>query len=826
MKVVATVLSALCLPVVLFAKLTPDQVKQLPPPATHKINFKNEVKPIFEASCVRCHGRGRTKGGLQLDTRETLMAGGDSGPAIVPGKSEESYLIALVAGVDPDSVMPKKGTKLTTAQVGVMRAWIDQGVHWDADITFGKIPPKNLTPRTPEVPAGKAANPIDRFMSPYFTAHKVKPAKPVADRLFARRVWLDTIGLLPPTKEIEAFVADKRDDKREQLVKRLLGEEDQYAQHWLTFWNDLLRNDYKGTGYIDGGRKQITQWLYSALLTNKPFDQFVSELIHPNAESEGFAKGIVWRGAVNASQIPQMQTAQNISQVFMGINLKCASCHDSFINDWQLSDSYGLANIYSDEALEIAQCDKLTGRKAETKFLFPELGKIPASTNRDVRLAALAQIVTSKQDGRLTRTFVNRLWQKFMGRGFIEPADDMDQVAWNQDLLDWLSEDFVASGYDVKHTIALILTSQTYQMPAVNYGETTKEYVFSGPSVRRMSAEEFRDALTSLTGVGYPMPVAEVDASDATKKKFNVPNSLKWIWNRKDADKAAPAEYVYFRKTFMLKSTKGLDALALVTCDNSFTLFVNGKKVGTGNEFKEAYRYNLAPFLHAGENTIAVEAVNHLPDNSPPKRDQATGPDNPAGFMFYGRVRSADKAKQPSLDIVTDKTWIQTNKQQKGWEKPQFAAASWQSAIELGDSNMLPWRVGKGYLSGKLASAYDGNVRASLVSADPLMVALGRPNREQVVTVRSSEATTLQALELTNGETLSQILKRGAAEMASKTNNSRELIASVYEQALGRKPLRAEVALAEETVGPKPTKEGVEDLLWAMVMLPEFQLIY
>ncbi|MGZ4962118.1 MAG: DUF1553 domain-containing protein, partial [Limisphaerales bacterium] len=155
-----------------------------------------------------------------------------------------------------------------------------------------------------------------------------------------------------------------------------------------------------------------------------------------------------------------------------------------------------------------------------------------------------------------------------------------------------------------------------------------------------------------------------------------------------------------------------------------------------------------------------------------------------------------------------------------------FAAASWQSAIELGDSNMLPWRVGKGYLSGKLASAYDGNVRASLVSADPLMVALGRPNREQVVTVRSSEATTLQALELTNGETLSQILKRGAAEMASKTNNSRELIASVYEQALGRKPLRAEVALAEETVGPKPTKEGVEDLLWAMVMLPEFQLIY
>jgi len=823
MKVVATVLSAMLLPVAVLATLTPDQIKQLPAPATHKIDFKNEIKPIFESSCTRCHGRGRAKGGLQLDTRETLLKGGDSGPAIVPGKSQESYLIALVAGVDPDSVMPKKGTKLTAAQVGVLRAWVDQGAAWDADITFGKIPAKNLTPHAPEIPVGKASNPIDRFMSPYYKAHDVKPGKPVNDRVYARRVYLDTIGLLPSPKELEAFVADKHADKRAQLVKRLLGDDEQYAQNWLTFWNDLLRNDYKGTGYIDGGRKQITKWLYGALLTNKPFDQFVGELIHPDGDSEGFTKGIVWRGAVNASQIPQMQAAQNISQVFMGINMKCASCHDSFINDWQLADAYGLANIYSDEALEIAQCDKPTGKKAATKFLFPELGAVPSTTNREVRLAALAQIVTSKQDGRLTRTFVNRLWQKFIGRGLIEPVDDMDQIAWNQDLLDWLAEDLVANHYDVKHTIGLILTSAAYQLPAQDYGEAAKEYVFRGPSVRRMSAEEFRDALTSLTGVGYPTAATDVAPSESAMRKFNVPNSLKWVWDRKDAAKAAPAEYVYFRKSFNLKSTKDLDALALVMCDNSFTLYLNGKKVGMGSEFKEAYRYNLAPFLRVGENVIAAEAANHLPDNSLPKRDQAAvGSDNPAGFLFYARIRSAGKA----LDIVTDKSWVQTNAQQSGWEQSRFDATSWQPSVELGDVNMQPWRVGKGYLISKLASAYDGKVRASLVAADPLMVALGRPNREQVVTVRASEATTLQALELTNGETLSQILKRGAAEMAGKTNNSRDLIASVYEQGLGRKPVRAELQLAEGTVGKKPSREGVEDLLWAMVMLPEFQLIY
>src|ERR1041384_6560179 len=126
----------------------------------------------------------------------------------------------------------------------------------------------------------------------------------------------------------------------------------------------MLRNDYRGTGYIDGGRKQISSWLFSALAKNLPYDQFVSQLVNPTAENEGLVGGIVWRGVVNASQTPQMQTAQNISQVFMGVNLKCASCHDSFINDWTLADAYGLASIYSDTPLEMVLCDKPTGQKA------------------------------------------------------------------------------------------------------------------------------------------------------------------------------------------------------------------------------------------------------------------------------------------------------------------------------------------------------------------------------------------------------------------------------------------------------------------------------
>src|SRR2546429_5192038 len=111
--------------------MTAEQVAQLPLPAKRSIDFTKEIKPLFEASCIKCHGRGKDKGGLRIDTRETLLKGGDSGPVVVPGKSAGSLLIALVQGFDPDSIMPKKGSRLTAEQIGLLRAWIDQGAAWD-----------------------------------------------------------------------------------------------------------------------------------------------------------------------------------------------------------------------------------------------------------------------------------------------------------------------------------------------------------------------------------------------------------------------------------------------------------------------------------------------------------------------------------------------------------------------------------------------------------------------------------------------------------------------------------------------------------------------
>ena len=628
----------------------------LPPPAARAIDFVRDVQPLLLQRCARCHARGRDRGNFSFETRELLLKGGDGGPAVVPGDSANSLLIWLVAGLEPDMVMPQKGSRLTAEQIAILRAWIDQGVPWADGVSFAKAPPRNLRPRRPALPPAAtggqpaaavadradAANPIDRLLQRYLAEHGAADATLVDDRRFARRVFLDTIGVLPTPAELRSFLGDRRPDRRDRLVDRLLADDRRYAGHWLTFWNDLLRNDYRGTGYIDGGRKQISAWLYAALANNLPYDRFVASLVDPTPATEGFTRGIVWRGVVNASQTPEMQAAQNISQVFMGVNLKCASCHDSFINDWQLADAYGLASVYAEGPLEMVECDRPTGKTAAVKFLYPDLGAIDAAAPRAERVRQLAGLLTSTENGRLPRTIVNRLWARMMGRGLVEPVDDMEQPAWHPDLLDWLAEDLVAHGYDLKRTLRVILTSRAYQREAVDLSESAGAYVFRGPAIRRLTAEQFVDAISAVTGVWQPK--------------------------------------------------------------------------GDG-----AFDFSLVP-SHAAQR--------------PARR------------------------------------------------------------------------------------------RAAFVASTPLMTALGRPNREQVVTERAWAATTLQALELANGESLAATLRTGAAHLVKTPRTSRALATLLFRRAFARLPTDAERGIAVEMLGPTPSAGGVEDLLWMIVMQPEFQLVH
>jgi hypothetical protein len=609
-----------------------------------KVDFAHDVLPLLKARCAECHTNGKYKGSFSLDTRAEVL----KKKAVVPGKSADSEIIKRVTSTDKDVRMPSKGEPLSAKEVALLRAWIDEGFTWEDGFSFkvaDYVPP--LKPRRPTLPPAHDGrdHPIDRIIDAYFAKQKVSPPAPLDDTTFVRRIYLDLIGVLPAPEEVDAFLKDTATDRRERLIRKLLDDKRSYTEHWLTFWNDMLRNDYAGTGYIDGGRKQITAWLYSSLLENKPYDQFVRELISPTPESEGFIKGIKWRGNVNASQVQELQFSQNVSQVFFGINMKCASCHDSFIDRWKLDDAYGMAAIIAERPLEIFRCDKPTGRMASPRFAFPDLGTIDAAQPKAKRLEQLAKLVTHPDNGRFTRTIANRLWQRLMGRGIVHPVDVMANRPWNEDLLDYLGVYLADQKYDLKKLIEHIVMSRAYQSrPVPIKGEASgEEYVFHGPEVRRMTAEQFIDALGMLT-------------------------------------KTAPAKAV---------------------------------------------------------------APVRLPDfgNSvPPER--------------------------------------------------RF-------------------------------------VRASLVNADALMRSLGRPNREQVVTTRPDQLTTLEALDLSNGQILTDLLARGAANLVKEKPKATpdERIEDIYWRALCRKPTTEEMAAARDILGSPGTAEGMADLLWAVVMLPEFQLI-
>jgi hypothetical protein len=607
-------------------------------------DFAHRVVPILKKHCVECHGSHRHEGDFSINTRESILEGG----SIVPGDSDGSHLIGLITSDDKDERMPKDKPPLSAEEIKTLREWVAAKAPWEAGFTFAEKtyePP--LRPRRPELPpdADGRTNPVDRILDAYLSQHQVARPERLSDAAFLRRVSLDIVGLLPTVDQLHEFEASSDPNKRNQIVESLLANRQAYAEHWLSFWNDLLRNDYQGTGYIDGGRKQISAWLYRSLLKNKPFDEFTRELIAPTEESTGFINGIKWRGNVNASQKPEVQFAQNVGQVFLGLNMKCASCHDSFIDRWKLSETYGLAAIYAEEPLEINRCDKPTGNMAKAGWLFPELGQIDATAPKAERLQQLAKLMTDPQNGRLTRTIVNRIWHRLMGRGIVHPVDAMQTEPWSADLLDFLAVDLADDGYDLKNTIRLIVTSNAYQSQAVALDAEPKagEFVYAGPMAKRLTAEEFLDALWQITGTAPKKPHKNVEAFLAVDQK------------------------------------------------------------------KERKSY-----------------------------------------------------------------------------------------------------------------------RASLVASDLLMRSLGRPNREQVVSDRPTMLTTLQALDLSNSELLATTLGRGASHVLKRFDSpdaSAELVNWLFEFALSRKPTKDELSLAAELLGSPPTKQGVEDLLWATIMLPEFQII-
>lgn len=783
----------------------------LAPQAFAEVDFAHQVAPVLKEHCAKCHMDTSKKGGFSMNTRESLVEGSENGAVVEPGHAEHSLLIESILSDDKTERMPPKGPRVPADQVEVLKKWIDEGMKWEPGFTFGKLayePP--LKPRRPELPpvVDGRDHPVDRILDRHFAENKITRPQPIGDAAFIRRLTLDFTGLLPDPAAVDAFVADKAPGKRAKLIELTLARDTDYAEHWLAFWNDLLRNDYQGTGYIDGGRRQVTKWLYESLVSNKPYDRFARELLAPpDDESRGFIDGIQWRGRVNASQVREIQFSQSVSQTFLGLNMKCASCHDSFVDRWKLDEAYGLAAIYAEQPLEIARCDVPTGRMAKPGWIFPELGQVDAAAPKPERLKQLAALMTHPENGRFTRTIVNRLWHRLMGRGIVHPVDAMDTEPWNADLLDYLAVRFVDDGYDLKKALAFIASSRIYQSESVVTKEGEDLALFRGPLAKRMSAEQFVDAVWSITGTA-PAKTAPGIPRAVTGRGGEL--EARWIWSEASASASAPAGHTIVLGTEVVIPALPTSARAVFISDNSASIFVNGNAVvqePAGSEAPLPRNIELK-HLRPGKNSIIVVA-----------RNGGEGP-NPAGFIFQANLVLPDA---PPLIVASGPSWKWTSTLPDSNGRFSRAPMDWQPAALVGSPNV--WAS----FSSNLAAGLSGNegpmVRASLVPSDLLMRALGRPNREQIVSMRPDNITTLEAIDLANGELLAGLLRKGASEWHASKAPAPELVDTLFMRALGRRPTAAEKTGLLAELGANPNVQAVEDLLWMVLLLPEFQFV-
>jgi len=388
---------------------------ELPAASKKKIDFDRDIKPIFTAHCLDCHGAKKPKSGLRVDQKSSLLRGGESGePSILPGKSGESYLIKVVAGLDADLLMPPKGKgkRLSPGQVGLLRAWIDQGLVWPGqsnDDNPGELktdhwsfaPVQKTAP--PKFDDPWAAGAVDAFIFARLKQAGLTPS-PSADRVtLIRRLYLDMHGLFPTPKQVRDFVEDTRPDAYAQLVERVL-DSPRYGERWAQHWLDVVRYaDTHGfeTNFERPNAYRYRDYVIQSLNEDKPYDRFVFEQLAGDSVGSGEATGFLVAGAWDKVKSPDinltlMQRQDELadminttSTAFLGLTVACARCHHHKFDPILQTDYYALQAVFAgvqhgDRNIKFADTEQ---RQRQAK----SLGQEVAQVRKQLALIAAAQ---------------------------------------------------------------------------------------------------------------------------------------------------------------------------------------------------------------------------------------------------------------------------------------------------------------------------------------------------------------------------------------------------------------------------------------------------
>jgi hypothetical protein len=398
-----------------------------------------------------------------------------------------------------------------------------------------------------------AANYVDEHVFARLKKLRINPSGLCSDSEFLRRAYLDLLGILPTPDESRAFLADSRPDGRGRLIDLLL-KRPEFADFWALHWADLLRNEEK---QLDRkGVRLFHEWLRASIAQNKPINQLARELIASRGSTYVHPEANYYRALRDAQT-----RAEATAQVFLGIRMQCAKCHNHPFNQWTQNDYHQLAAFFPRVQYKIVENNRrdnldkhefvgeqivfmddlseithpVTGDFLRPKFLG---GAEPDLGDKGDRLAALAEWVARPNNPFFAKTQANRIWAHLMGKGTVDPVDDFRQSnpPANGPLLDALATDLVKHRFDLKHLVRRIMNSRTYQLSATpNETNREDETNFSHALIRPLPAESLLDAISQVTGVpavfdGQPVglratqlpsiPIAHRRAPDGEAVKF------------------------------------------------------------------------------------------------------------------------------------------------------------------------------------------------------------------------------------------------------------------------------------------------------------------
>jgi Protein of unknown function (DUF1549)/Protein of unknown function (DUF1553)/Bacterial Ig-like domain (group 2) len=332
-----------------------------------------------------------------------------------------------------------------------------------------------------------------------------------SDEDFLRRVYLDVIGTLPTIEECIIFLSDTDPKRREKLVEELLSRPE-YARYWALKWSDLLRVDRLKLGHK--GAYNYYRWIRECFSENKPFNKFAKELVIAEGPVSESPAGYFYKAIDNPGQ-----AASTLAQVFLGIRIECAQCHHHPTDRWGQSDYYAMRALFSQVQFKSSQYgDMLQASKIEPT-MHPRTGKevmarplgTPLITTKHIgdRRHVMASWMTSNENQWFAQNVVNRIWAHFLGRGIIEPVDDVRSTnpPTNPELLNSLTKNFIEHKFNLHHLIKTIVMSRTYQLSSTpNSSNQRDEQNYSRALLKSLDAEVLLDAIIQSTGVQEKFP--------------------------------------------------------------------------------------------------------------------------------------------------------------------------------------------------------------------------------------------------------------------------------------------------------------------------------